>query len=189
MIIDDLITDRTQADVDALIVLLKNGDWTNAEDLQAFQDSKGTYKHTDVNRVESAVAYLAAAYVQAPLDLRQYASDRGVAWDDYFDVPYDPDDYDDITTKTDWAQTDIPSVSDMTRYLGNVALIQSAFPSSVILPQSMNNLDFNGANNIERALVSAYNSFVDMMAIREGYIRSAMEVSYAGEIYSGEGIA
>ena len=188
MIIDELITDRTQADVDELVALLKKDTFT-ADELTAFQTSKGAYNYTDLNRVESAVAYLAAAFVQAPTDLRQYASDRNVAWDAVFDVPYDPDDYDDITTKTDWAATDIPSATQMTRYLANVALIQSAFTSAVILPSTMNNLTFDGANKIERALVEAYNSFVNMVATREGYIRSAMEVSYAGEIYSGEGIA
>ena len=188
MIIDELITDRTQADVDALVALYKKDSFT-ADELTAYQNSKGAYKYTDLNRVETAVAYLAAAFVQAPLDLQQYASDRNVAWDDVFDVPYDPTDYSGITTKTNWAETDIPSATQMSRYLANVALIQAALPSTVTLPTTMNNLTFAGANNIERALITAYNEFTDMVAVREGYIRSAMEVDYSGEIYSGEGEA
>lgn len=186
--LNDLITDRTQSDVDELVALLKKDSFT-VDELTAYQNSKGAYNYTDLNRVESAVAYLAAALVQAPVDLRQYASDRNVAWDDYFDVSYDPDDYDDLTTKTDWANTDIPSASQMARYLSNVALIQAAFPNNIILPPSMNNLTFEGANNIERALIAAYESLTETIDTNEGYIRSAMEVSYSGEIYSGEGIA
>ena len=49
-IIDTLITDRTQADVDALIALLKAG--TNAS------DHKGSYNASDLNRVGEAVNYI-----------------------------------------------------------------------------------------------------------------------------------
>ena len=188
MIIDELITDRTQADVDALNALLAKTSFT-ADELTAFTSSKGAYNYTDLNRVETAVAYIAAALVQAPVDLQQYASDRNVAWSTAFDVPYDPTDYSGLTTKTDWANTDIPSATQMTRYLANVVLIAAAFPNAATLPASMNNLTFGGANEIERALLLAYNALQDTIATIEGYIRSAMEVSYAGEIYSGEGIA
>lgn len=56
-ILDTLITNRTQADVDALADLLSvpMADWTT-EQLAAFNQaiSKGSYNYTDLNRVTQA---------------------------------------------------------------------------------------------------------------------------------------
>ena len=49
-VIDTLITDRTQADIDALIASLKSGNNP--------ADHKGSYNASDLNRVEQAVLYL-----------------------------------------------------------------------------------------------------------------------------------
>lgn len=188
-VIDNLVTDRTQADVDTIKALLKKPvwEWEPVTDYNYFMNqAKGVYKHTDLNRVENAVDYIAAALVQAPVDLAQYAADRGVAWSSIFDVPYDPTDFENITTKTDWKRSDFPSVSQMTRYLNNVALIKTAFPVSVPLPASMNNITFSDANNIEQVLLQVYEALQICIDTIQGYIRSAMEVSYSGEIYSGE---
>lgn len=60
-IIDNLVTDRSQADVDSLRALLARGaaNWT-AEELSEFNlaRSKGAYNYTDLNRVTEAMDYL-----------------------------------------------------------------------------------------------------------------------------------
>ena len=60
-IIDNLITDRTQSDVDGLRELLARGkaNWT-AEELAEFNlaRSNGSYNYTDLNRVTEAMDYL-----------------------------------------------------------------------------------------------------------------------------------
>ena len=60
-IIDNLITDRSQSDVDALRALLARGKakWT-AEELAEFNlsRSKGSYNYTDLNRVTQAMDYI-----------------------------------------------------------------------------------------------------------------------------------
>ena len=60
-VIDNLITDRSQTDVDALRALLSRGkaNWT-AEELAEFNlaRSKGAYNYTDLNRVTACMDYL-----------------------------------------------------------------------------------------------------------------------------------
>ena len=189
-VLDTLITDRTQADVDYVRSLSAKGiPQMSADELTEFLTTlKGAYNYSDLNRVESAVAYVAAELVQAPTDLRQYASDRNVAWDDLFDVPYDPDDYDNLTIKTNWAVSDIPTNLQMIRYIENIKLIRDAIPNASIawIPDVMDNLDYSIANNIEQLMIDVHQALIALVALKEGYIRSAMEVSYSGEVYSGE---
>lgn len=191
-VIDTLITDRTQADVDRVLALSKKGpNMTPAELAEYNGPLKGSYNYTDLNRVESAVDYIADALVQAPAALRQYASDRGVAWDPLFDVPYDPTDYAGITTKTDWVEEDIPTHLQMVRYLGNLKLIHDAIESGSIvsLPETMDRLTFATANGIEQMLKDVDRALTALIARNESMIRSALAVRYSGEIYSGEGEA
>ena len=101
--------------------------------------AKGAYNYTDLNRVESAVAEI------APL----------------FDLS--------LTTKTDWVLWDIPVKADMDRYLSNVVEIRDACPGNVTfptLPDSMNHLTFQYANNIEKVLEIAY----EYVATRSGVL-------------------
>ena len=110
----DLITDRTQADV-----LLGN--------------AKGTYGYDDLNRVERAVAEIAAAFPRLGIGAR-------------------------LQTKTDWAppgafsQDSWPVESQMRRYLGNVSVIRDAFQLPGQLPGSMEALTWVDANRIEEVL-------------------------------------
>ena len=188
--IPNLITDRTQADVDYVRSLCAKGipNMSNDELTEFLTTLKGAYNYTDLNRVETAVAYVVTELIQAPTDIRQYASDRNVAWDDMYDVPYDPDDYSGITIKTNWSVSDIPTNAQMIRYIGNIKLIQEAIPDASIawIPDTMDNLDYSLANNIEKLLKDVHEALIALVAFKEGLIRSAMEMSYSGDIYSGE---
>lgn len=107
-----MVTDRTQADVDAL-------------------NDRGTYNASDLNRVNTAMAYLNgwlsdAGYVTG------YAG-QGIAW----------------------AIDDIPLQAQMADYLSNVGAIGGTFPlaNAPAIPASMEFLTHEGANHIERVLV------------------------------------
>lgn len=89
--------------------------------------TKGAYNYTDLNRVESTVEYLAGIL--------------GV----------------NLTVKTDWAEWDIPSSADMTRYLENIRALRGVYDTwagTPEVPRGMNKLTYAGANDIEKILLS-----------------------------------
>lgn len=148
----ELITDRTQAHVNLLKRLLKKP-WTSmtASEQEAWygEAAKGAYNYTDLNRVETAVGVLSDM-----LDLN-------------------------LETKTNWTIWDRPTRGEMDRYLGNVAKIRNmclSVPNIPTLPSSMDNLNYNDANNIELVLLLAYETY---RLVSAAWIRS-------GEVYSGE---
>ena len=90
---------------------------------------RGAYNYTDLNRVEAAVTEIAGLL--------------GLA----------------LTTKTDWSLWDIPTTTEMTRYLSNVVAIRDACPVEVefpTLPDTMAKMNYESANNIERTLELVY---------------------------------
>ena len=93
--------------------------------------TKGAYNYSDLNRVERAVAEISDL---AGLNLN---------------------------TKTDWKMWDIPTATEMSRYLANINAIRNLVAdneSIPVAPASMNNLTYNDANNIELILSAAYES-------------------------------
>lgn len=120
-------------------------------------NEKGVYCFSDLNRVESAVQEIAALFPVLGTSLV-------------------------LVTKTDWGLPESfstaqwPVESQMRRYLGNIDAIKKLFYISVPLPASMEKLNWNGANNIEKTL-------------QQAKIRAANTIQtfrYSGEIYSGE---
>lgn len=89
----------------------------------ATRSTKGAYNYSDLNRVERAVA--------------EISEDLGLG----------------LITKTDWTMWDVPRVSDMTRYINNIKTIRDALGSSIAIPDSMAELTYSGANNIEKVLM------------------------------------
>lgn len=132
-----LITDRTQYHVDLLNSLRKKS-WiemsASERNLWNTEATKGAYNHTDLNRVETVVGKIAEF--------------RNIT----------------MTTKTNWTPWDIPTKADMERYLSNVqVLIDDAefwkdpfVPEYGLnipkIPKTMDNLTYQGANQIESAL-------------------------------------
>lgn len=97
-------------------------------EILATDATKGAYNYSDLNRVERAVEEI---------------SDRTGL---------------NLTTKTNWQMWDLPTETDMSRYLGNVRAIKEHFAIDINLPTSMNNLTYEYANNIELILSRAYES-------------------------------
>ena len=119
-------------------VMLENGDvrhdYVPYTEILQTQATKGAYNYSDLNRVERAVAEI---------------SDLGGL---------------NLVTKTDWRMWDIPTESDMNRYLDNIRRIRETIADTTnapITPPSMNNLTFADANNIEIILASAYKTLVE----------------------------
>ncbi|MBU5627699.1 hypothetical protein KQI82_12345 [Oscillibacter sp. MSJ-2] len=108
----NLITDRTRADV------------FNGTD-------KGYYNAEDLNRVGSAVEYVAGRF-----------ADYGYSVD--------------VSPRKDWSMGDIPREADMVKYLSEVAQLRSlvsVLPTTPETPGDMECLSYMEANNIEQILV------------------------------------
>lgn len=141
-VIDTLITDRSAEDVAELLERLKAGELPTG-------DHKGAYNASDLNRVGEAVLYL-----QDRLSLIGITASGGL--------------------RTDWTAADILTAGEMDRYLASVAAIRAKiqdYRPEARLPETMRQLDFNGANRIESLLSAA-----------EEVVRN-VQLSYMG--YSG----
>ena len=111
-------------------VMLENGEvrheYVPYTEILSTLATKGAYNYSDLNRVERAVAEI---------------SDRASLG---------------LVTKTDWGAWDIPRTADMSRYLGNIKTIKTRYNINIALPDSMNHLTYETANNIEKILLEAY---------------------------------
>lgn len=155
MSLEHLITDRTAHDVDRVRILAAKAwqDMTAEERAEWLSPMRGSYNYTDLNRVEEAVAYVAGR-------LNEYGY-----------LSFLP------TTRT-WSATDILTASDLSKYLGNVAVLRRAitvWASTPIVP-SGNGFGANEANDLEQILVD-----VDLVLTR---ISQAW--FYSGDLYSAE---
>lgn len=193
-ILDSLITDRTQADVDRARYLISLWDaasreWKGTpEELAEYEAGlKGCYNAADLNRVESAAAYLAGLMLALPDELKAYAKELGVEWDEFYNVPYDLATLR-LTTKTNWQMADIPRRAGSKRYLSNIiALCDGLQCGTEDLPESLDRLFYRDANAIERCLKEAAGAFDDLRdTLLRRLLLTAEAWPRAGEIYAGE---
>lgn len=163
----NLITDRTQADVERVAYLtgkVSVGTATAAELAEWQSDLKGAYNASDLNRVGAAVAYVAGR-------LTGYG----------YAVTVNP--------KQDWQAADIttqesimadtPTQESMTAYLADVAALRAALTVAAgtpEVPEDMERLTWKEANDIEKILVD----------VDELLTRMAAAWFYSGELYAGE---
>lgn len=152
----NLITDRTQADVDYALQLDAAG-WTG---MTADQKSewlaglKGAYNATDLNRVGSAMNYVAGRLLGYGYQVN-------------------------VSPKIDWTDSDIPTQPEMEDYLGYVRAIRGAITvpaDAPEVPDDMIGLTYIEANNIEEILL-----IVDALITN-----MANAWYYSGEIQGGE---
>lgn len=153
----NLITNRTQADVDRVAALTERvsaGTATDAEKTEWASDLKGAYNASDLNRVGAAVAYVAGR-------LNGYG----------YAVTVNP--------KQDWTVSDIPTAGQMDTYLRDVAALRGAIAvmaSTPPTPDSASNLTWQEANDIEQILLD----------VDELLTRMAAAWFYSGDLYAGE---
>lgn len=131
-IIDTLITDRTQADVERVKELAAKGFAAMTADERAewLAGMKGAYNAADLNRVGTALNYLAGRLGSI--------CGRSIAW----------------TAKTDWAVTDIATASQAAEYRQQIRDIRGAlaYPAGTPDAPELTRLTYTGANDIERIL-------------------------------------
>lgn len=131
-IIDTLITDRTQADVERARELAAKGFAAMTADERAewLAGMKGAYNASDLNRVGTALNYLAGRLGAI--------CGRSITW----------------TAKTDWAVTDIITASQEETYRKQIQDIRDAlaYPAGTPDAPQVARLAYTGANDIERIL-------------------------------------
>ena len=118
-------------------VMLENGDekhpYVPYTEILPTDITKGAYNYSDLNRVERSV--------------REISDIAGLG----------------LFTKTNWTIQDIPTDSEMDRYLRNIGAIRALISDVSNIPElpiTMNNLTFDSANNIEKILLAAYESVI-----------------------------
>lgn len=130
-IIDTLVTDRTKADVERYKAL-RSKKWENMtveEQAEWSAGLKGAYNPTiDLNRVQSAVEYL-----RSSLERYGYSSS--------------------IVPLPTWTDGDVPTPQQLVDYLANVRNIRDVLQVTSPLPDTMYPINYEGANQIEKALV------------------------------------
>lgn len=123
------IVDRDQADLERFRQLDKKkfGDMTDEEQAEWLLGSKATYNASDMNRVGEFILDLASR-------LKTIA---GISVD--------------VSPKTNWAYTDIPSSEQLNRYISDLHELRSALKfNTADIPSSISNLTLFGANAIEQ---------------------------------------
>lgn len=194
-VIDNLVYDRTQADVDRVFTL-KNKILTgglsalsNEEKAEYMAGMKGAYNYTDMNRVGQAVAYIAGRMTALPGELDAYRAEKGVSDDPNYEVPYDPSTVV-VSAKTDWAMGDTPTQSLVATFLNNLTVLrkQLVLPNDApAVPSSLDQLTFSTANDIEYLLYVIYQTFLDVEATLYRKIDYTVAMyAYAGISYCGE---
>ena len=115
---------------------------------------KGYYNTSDLNRVGAAMAYL-----------RDRLNDNG------YDV--------NISPNVSWKEAEIPTLDDMTLYLGCLGTLRAVLPlpdGTPETPETMENLTYVTANDIEKILETIDDVLTKIITL----------VWYSGDNYSGE---
>lgn len=152
----DLITDRTQRDVDRVEELAEKG-WaamTEQERAEWLGEMKGAYNASDMNRVGEAIAYVAGRFNGFGYNIQ-------------------------VSPKTDWTVEDIPTASQMADYLSYVKALRNAVPvmdDTPAAPAEIYGRTHQEANDIEQILL-------DVDALISNI---AAAWYYSGDLFAGE---
>lgn len=184
----NLITDRTQADVDYVyrqVIKWQSGTLTDEEKAEFLSGLKGAYNATDLNRVESAVKFVNDYIDGLQESIDATREEYAVAEDSFWIIAIDPLV---LTIKSDWAMSDLPTESDLARYLDNVDKLTDRIPIEKNLPASVaNNFDYEGANEIERSIRAEFDAAQALEAhMKQLIVNTALGYIQSGETYGGE---
>ena len=98
---------------------------------------KGNYNYTDLNRIESWCQYLANKLTSYSYKVN-------------------------IVTKTDWNMTDFPTSSEMERIRNNVKTLKEVYFSFTQIPENLEYMTIEKANDIEKILYEIDKILIDM---------------------------
>lgn len=185
-----MIIDRSQSDIDIAKSLIKKGfqNMTSDEKQSFLSGLKGAYNYSDFNRIEATVYYLANRLKDIWIESETLANELGVAWDEIFNYPYDKYGFDDISTKYDWSVDDILNKANRERYINNIKTILISFIDDITdIPNSLEKMNFEGANNIEKQLLSLNEKIVAAKNNNDNMMLNASQSwAYSGDVYGGE---
>lgn len=160
-IIDELIFDRTQADVDRQLYLESRWDpfskkfsGTLEEADEWLAGTKGTYGAADLNRVGEALIYIAERFNAAGYTVE-------------------------VSPRTDWSSADWVTPSVANQLLRDLKLLRSQFSQEVStpsVPDDMEELTYTEANAIEQILAAVDHLLSNIMAAWYS----------SGDLYCGE---
>ena len=162
-----LITDRTSSDLQSLRDLLGKpvSEWTEAEKAEFnLARSKGAYNYTDLNRVTACMN-----------DLNEVLMGLGYETG-YHGIIIHPNG----AEPTLWCEEDVPTLTQMQRYLYNVEALRGALElpeDTAQVPADMVGLTLTEANNIEEILQIIYNY---LTALQKIFLRSGMAWAVSG---------
>jgi hypothetical protein len=194
-IIDELITNRTEEDLEelrAVVSLIKSNGFNALSEAQKEKYNggmRGAYTHVDLNRVGNAIKYIAErmSYLQSEID--SYRVEKGISEDNIYKIPYNENDIS-VSPKTDWKKTDLFWGDADTVYIKDLENIKSIIiipKDAPEIPESLSKMSFNVANDIEKLLKVVYDEFSfierDLYNKVDGTVNG---VQHSGITYSGE---
>ena len=191
-VMDTLVTDRTAADVALVKQLAGIGydNMTTAQKNQWASNLKGAYNNSDLNRVGEAINYLVAELNDRYYYTWNLCDDLGVGWDEYWTPEHwDPNwHFLSITARTDWGASGIPQADTLTTLLAQVYEVTSMILLlNRLLPTSMAYLTYEGANQIETALLSEHIAVAEYSNAMNDMVNNTQKgYYYSGELYGGE---
>lgn len=160
-IINELVYDRTQADVDR-VYTLKNKILTGGltalsaeEKAEYLAGMKGAYNYTDFNRLGEAIVYLVERMKE--LDIHDSS----------------------IVPKVDWAMGDTPTRSQVSNLLSCLTKLRAklSLPENApVVPNTLDNLVYQTANEMELLL----------WMIDQRITQTTAAFRYSGTIYCGQ---
>lgn len=160
-IINELVYDRTQADVDRVFTL-KNKILTGGltaltaeEKAEYLAGMKGAYNYTDFNRLGNAINYLVERMKE--LDIHDST----------------------IVPKVDWAMGDTPTSSQVSNLLSCLTKLRAklSLPENApVMPNSLDNLVYQTANEMELLL----------WMIDQRITQTTAAFRYSGTLYCGQ---
>lgn len=190
MILDELITDRTEADADRARELAAKGydAMSEAERAEWASDLKGAYKASDFNRVGGAVGLVRDLLLSYLQELEDYLDALSVAPDSIFRLPYEAADVD-VSPRTDWIDDSYPTKEELEAYLRDIRTLRGLMPMPADLaelPESMRYLDYAGANAIEATLLAVRDTVEVLFAQCKANADLAASAWRCAEINCGE---
>ena len=181
----ELITDRTQADVNrakelnkkvydafaSIVAAAADADTliepmavieatlTEAEFAEWKTGLKGAYNYTDLNRVGQAVQDIGAMLKSLPDELEAYRKAKEVYYNDKFLIQEYDSGKVSVAPKLDWTMTDPVTPAAAAAYLKDIANLRSILPDGCpAVPSSLAQFTYIKANDIEKILKTVHNS-------------------------------
>ena len=147
------------------------------------QNSKGSYNISDIQRVTNNAFEIKPLIANTIDEITAYREQKGVASGTPYNIPLNADF--ELFSMPNYDYNSIPTAEELANYLTNVEKIANSVELSHNLPKTMENLNIDGANAIEKTLENGYNKINDVKSKLFSKIdRTVWE--YMGDFYEGE---